>query len=541
MIQNKMDFSMYINKFFTYLLAILALSGCTVGNYVGDSDWSVSDDAFVGTPADLKQIQTSNVYGTYEDDINHRIAVLLPLSGTNAQIGKSIRQSVELAVLERKTPDISVSFYDTYGNMNDAATNALATNPDIIIGPLFAQNAHILKKNKLSETPVLSLTSDANAVGDGVMSMALMPTNGVEEIVKQIKSDDIKNFIIIAPDTNSGRMMAGTAKIAANAYEMPLIGIFYYTEKDSDSIKNAALSASMYNTRTAAHTRARQVISDVLTNETLSPIEKSNLYTQLEKLEKTETVGNVPFDGVLFLGNGDDTKALASFLRYYNVGARDAAFYGTTMWDGSDIASDYTLSGAKYATLPATNTEFATTYEQVYGIAPNRLAGFGYDATNFAIGMIHSNKSNSEYLLSPSGYIGTDGIFRIKQNGSNERALRIMQLNGSGTPSEIRPAQTNFITPIYSIDPTEITPASAMELETIGIDPDDYIRLPERFRDKYRSKTIGANIKTKTTPIQENIVTVESDNTVIKPAEFESAKQESVKRTYIDEYEIIED
>jgi hypothetical protein len=143
--------------------------------------------------------------------------------------------------------------------------------------------------------------------------------------------------------------------------------------------------------------------------------------------------------------------------------------------------------------------------------------------------------------LSPSGYIGTDGIFRIKQNGSNERALRIMQLNGSGTPSEIRPAQTNFITPIYSIDPTEITPASAMELETIGIDPDDYIRLPERLRDKYRSKTIGANIKTKTTPIQENIVTVESDNTVIKPAEFESAKQESVKRTYIEEYEIIEE
>lgn len=532
---------MYINKFFTYLLAILALSGCTVGNYVGDSDWSVSDDTFVGTPTDLKQIQTSNVYGTYEDDVNHRIAVLLPLSGTNAQIGKSIRQSVELAVLERKNPDISVSFYDTYGNMNDTTATVLATNPDIIIGPLFAQNAHILKKNKLSETPVLSLTSDANAVGDGVMSMALMPTNGVEEIVKQIKSDDIKNFIIIAPDTNSGRMMAGTAKIAANAYEMPLIGIFYYTEKDSDSIKNAALSASMYNTRTAAHTRARQVISDVLTNETLSPIEKLNLNTQLEKLEKTETVGNVPFDAVLFLGNGDDTKALASFLRYYNVGARDAAFYGTTMWDGSDIASDYTLSGAKYATLPATNTEFAATYEQVYGVAPNRLAGFGYDAANFAIGMIHSNKSNTEYLLSPSGYIGTDGIFRIKQNGANERALRIMQLNGSGTPSEIRPAQTNFISPLYSINPTEITPASAMELETIGIDPDDYVRLPERLRDKYRSKTIGANIKTKTTPIQENIVTVESDNTVIKPAEFESAKQESVKRTYIEEYEIIEE
>ena len=132
---------MYINKFFTYLLAILALSGCTVGNYVSDSDWSVSDDTFVGTPTDLKQTQTSNMYGTYEDDVKHRIAVLLPLSGTNAQIGKSIRHSVELAVLERKSPDISVSFYDTYGNMNDTATTVLATNPQ-------KQQIHRLKRQQ---------------------------------------------------------------------------------------------------------------------------------------------------------------------------------------------------------------------------------------------------------------------------------------------------------------------------------------------------------------------------------------------------------
>jgi hypothetical protein len=168
------------------------------------------------------------------------------------------------------------------------------------------------------------------------------------------------------------------------------------------------------------------------------------------------------------------------------------------------------------------------------------LAGFGYDAANMAINMVFSDQTHAQYLLSPSGYIGTDGIFRINPNGTNDRALRIMQLNGSGTPSEIRPAQTNFITPIYSINPNKISATDAMSLNTDGIDPDDYIRLPERFRDKYRSKTIGANIKTKTTPIQENIVTVESDNTVIKPAEFESAKQESVKRTYIDEYVVEE-
>ena len=113
-----------------------------------------------------------------------------------------------------------------------------------------------------------------------------------------------------------------------------------------------------------------------------------------------------------------------------------------------------------------------------------------------AINMLYSNKSQSAYLLDPSGYIGTDGLFRLKPNGDNERALRIMQLNGSGTPVEIRPAPRNFMIPLYNIEQQRISSTNSMELETSGIDPDDYIRLPERLRDKYRSKTIGANIAT---------------------------------------------
>ncbi|MBR4891717.1 MAG: penicillin-binding protein activator [Alphaproteobacteria bacterium] len=530
---------MYINKFFTYLVAMIVLAGCSNKHFMGGNDWTVSEEAFVGRPSNLEHGKYSHMYGSFSEDVQH-IAVLLPLTGQSAQVGKTIRTSVETAVLESNSQNISVSFYDTASDIDYAIDTALATNPKVIIGPLFAKDALYLKKSKPSNIPALSFTSDATAVGNGVMTMALMPNNGVEEIVKQIKSDDIKKFIIIAPDTKSGRLMADTAKLAAEIYEMPLIGIFYYTEKDSESIKNASITASMYHARTAAHTRARQVISDVLSTESLSPIEKSNLNTQLEKLEKTETVGTVPYDGILFLGNGDDTKAIASFLRYYNVSARDAAFYGTTMWEGSDIASDYTLSGAKYATLPQTNSVFSATYEQVSGTPANRLASFGYDATNMAINMIYSNKSNAAYLLDPSGYIGTDGLFRLKPNGDNERALRIMQLNGSGTATEIKPAPISFMTPLYNIEQKRISQANAMNMETNGIDPDDYIRLPERFRDKYRSKTIGANIKSETQPVHTNIVTIESDDTTIKSSDFKPVKLESVKRTYIEEYEVEE-
>ncbi|MEE1029806.1 MAG: hypothetical protein UIC65_02170, partial [Alphaproteobacteria bacterium] len=341
-------------------------------------------------------------------------------------------------------------------------------------------------------------TSDATAVGDGVMTIALMPTNGVESIVREMKSDNIKKFIIMAPDTDSGHLMAGTALRAAEISEIEPVGVFYYNERDTDSIKNTAINASLHNARTAAHTRARQVLSDILINEQLTAIEKSRLNIQLDKLSKTEAIGHLPYNAILFLGSGDDTKSLASFLRYYNVGASDAKFYGTTMWDGSDITSDLTMGGAKFATLSDPTPEFSLVYEQMSGAQPNRLASFGYDAANMAIGMMYSDKSNVAYLLDPSGYIGTDGLFRLKPTGDNERALRIMKLNASGTPQVVKPAATNFMTPLYNIEQRHIEPADPMELQTDGIDPDNYIQIPERLRSKYRSKTIGTNI-TKTT------------------------------------------
>ena len=544
MIQNKMDFSMHINRFFGFLVLLSILSGCS-GTSRRSTDWFAEYDTMItGTPKHMQYGRPSDGYGTSDTTGSvHNMAVMLPLSGDNAAVGRTIRTSIETAVLQTSPKNLSVSFYDTAPSISDAMNSVLASDPEIIVGPVFASDARFVRNAKPSDLPVISFTSDATAIGDGVMTMALMPTNGIEAIINEMISDNAQRFIILAPDTDSGHMMAGTAKYAAEIYNMPLVGIFYYTEKDSDSIKNAAINASMNNARTLAHTRARQVLSDILTNETLTALEKSSLTIQLEKLDKTDAIGGVPYDAVLFLGNGDDTKSLASFLRYYNVGARDARFYGTSMWDGSDIANDFTMSGAKFAALPAINSEYVALYEQVSGTTPNRLATFGYDAANMAIGMIYSTKSDAAYLLDPSGYMGTDGLFRMKPNGDSERALRIVELDGSGALREIKPAATTFKTPLYSINPKQISPADAFGLETDGIDPDDYIRLPERLADKYRSKTIGANTTKKSVVAPSQVVAIipeSTDTTTVTSAQFTPVKLESVSRSYIEEYEIEE-
>lgn len=544
MIQDKMDFSMHINKFFKYISTILVLSGCArFDDFTSSSDWyGEYDSAQPGTPTQMYGV-LSDGYGTIEtSDLTHRIAVLLPLSGDNAAIGKTIRTSVEMAALKNAPKNLTVSFYDTAQNLNKAIDSALATNPKIIIGPVFSADAQTLRNAKPEQLPVLSFTSDTDALGNGLMTMNLMPSNGVEAIVREMISDKVKRFIIVAPDTDSGHLIAGTAQSAADIYDLPLAGIFYYNSGDPDSIKDTASRASMHNARTAAHTRARQVLSDIIVNEQLTSNEKSKLNAQLTKLERVETLGNVPYDAILFLGNGDDTKSLASYLRYFDVSARDARFYGTTMWDGSDIASDTTMIGAKFATMPNMNPEFSTQYTKISGTTPNRLATFGYDATNIAIGMIYSDKSNAAYLLDPSGYIGTDGLFRLQPTGASERALRIMELDGSGTPRERKAAPTNFMSPLYNIEQRHISPAEQMDLETSGIDPDDYLDLPEHLSSKYRSKTIGTNITTPKTIQKSKIVAIlpEQEDEVIQTQNFTPIRLESISRTYIDDYEIYE-
>lgn len=531
---------MYMNRFFGFCAILLGLSAC---NTTPKQDWFGEYGTMeTGTPAQMQ-------YGSFDNSSElpngsmPRMAVLLPLSGENAAVGKSIRTSIETAILQRGAQSLSVSFYDTVKNPTDAFNQALSANPEIIVGPVFASDARLLRDMKPELTPVLSFTSDATAVGDGIMTMALMPTNSVEAIIKEMSSDNVKNFVILAPNTTSGQLMAGTAKNASRIYDVPLSGIFYYTEKDSESIKNATMAASMNAARTAANTRAREVLSDILTNERLTAIEKSNLTQQLDKISKSDTLGRVPYDAVLFLGNGADTKSLASFLRYYGVGARDAKFYGTALWDSTDIARDFTMSGAKYAALPEISPEFANLYEQVSGTSPNRLATFGYDAANMAVGMIYSNQSNAAYLLNPSGYVGIDGLFRLKPTGESERALRIVELDGSGTPRTVKDAPKNFLTPIYNIEQRHITPAREMALETRGINPNDYIQIPDRLQAKYKSKTYGANMTAPVQPVQPtDAVTIlpEDDSDIIVTPDFQPVTLESVHKTYIDSVEIQE-
>lgn len=540
---------MYMNKFLLFLGILAVLSGCG-GNKSGN--WYDSyEETATTTPQDVQDtyLYSTALYGSDDGGRVANITVLLPMNGPAKTVGNDIKTSIESAFLRKTKPNIKMSFYDLSG---DPATRigvmqtAINENPDIVIGPLFAEDAKTMRDIKPDELPVLSFTSDIGALGNGVMTVNLLPVQSIETVINQMQNDGAKDFIILAPNDKSGQLMASVANQAADLYNLHLSGLFYYASNNSDSIKDTAMRASLYNARNAANTRAREILSDILTKENITGETRGNLAKQLEKISRTETTGKLPYDAILLLGNGEDSKALMSFLRYYGVGNREVAFYGTTLWQDADIASDFSMIGAKYTALPEISENFINLYNTVAGKNPNHLTAFGYDAVNLALGMLFSPKSEPAYLFDPNGYVGAGGIFRLQPSGISERALRIMTLNGSGESVELKPAQTNFLKPLYNIHTTNLNSVPEKQISSRGINPGDYINIPENLRKKsaYKTTAFGANYITDTTENTTNAESIQiyedSESETISNPDYQPVKLESVSRKYIDSIEITE-
>lgn len=527
-----------INKFFYSLILMALLAGCS-----SSSRWSGYDNKSVTAPNQLYGTYVVDMYG--QSDASRNIAVLLPTSGPHATIGQTIRPAIEMAALQHAPRGARINFYDTGAeNPESTISEMLSQNPDIIIGPVFADTARILRDMKPSSIPALAFTSDLSAVGDGVLSVSLIPTNSTEAVLQAMKSDGVERFIIMAPDNTSGHIMAGAAKSVNSAYDIKNIGVFYYNEHDANSIKDITNTASMYTARSAANTRAREILANIVNNETLSAAERSSVISQLSKTNKRDVIGKLPYDAILFLGTADDTKSLVSFLRYYGVGANDVRMYGTSMWEGTDIASDVTMTGAKFATMAEIPQNLSTTYESAAGKPASRMAAIGYDATILAVNAAYADGGAMSYLVNPSGYIGANGLFRLLLNGTNERALQILRINGDGTTTPVKDASVNFINQMYVNTSNYIVPAESMPLESDGINPMNYINIPDRLRGKYKSKKYGAN----SVQHVEKVESLNNTSIVVQPAEdfsitaenYQPIQLENVSRKNIDAIEITE-
>ena len=338
-----------------------------------------------------------------QDIERHRVALLVPLSGPNAGVGKSLANATQLAILDTNTDAIRITTYDTAGpgGAANAAKQAIADGNKLILGPLLAEEAREVGPiARAANVPVLSFSNDASAAGDGVYLLGFSPSQSIERVVNYAKQNGITQFAGLIPTGLYGER-ASTAFVTA--------------------VRNAGGTITVMETY------------DGRPGSMTSAITK---------------IGRSPFQAILIAGGSNGAVTAVPIIRRGTSG-KTARILGPELWNSdSGIGSNVSLNGAWFASVPnGYYRTYAVKYRTRFGAAPYRLSTLGYDAVLLTVRISRDWKPGTDFperrLTDRDGFAGLDGAFRFGRDGVAERALEVQEV-GAGSTKTVSPAPPNF-------------------------------------------------------------------------------------------------
>ena len=320
------------------------------------------------------------------------VALLVPQSSEGtAQIAADLENAARLAAAQLDNLEIDLRVYDTAGDAEIAASvaqQAVDEGAKIIIGPLYAEAANAAGTAVADKgINVLSFSNNTTIAGVNVFVLGKTFENTARRIVSFAAKQGKKRALVIHSDRIDGQMGLNAFQDAASGSNLRIVSAQSF-ELTQESVVN-----------TVPLIRASAEIEDV---DTL--------------LLTSSSAGALPL--------------LAQLLPEAGLDPANVQYAGLTRWDIPPQTLELSgLEGGWYAVPDLTRTEnFATQFQEQYGNRPHQLASLAFDGIA-AIGALaqagFDNILTREVLTQPSGFQGVDGIFRLKDDGTNERGLAI--------------------------------------------------------------------------------------------------------------------
>ena len=338
-----------------------------------------------------------------------RIAVLLPLTGQNAALGRDLLRAVQLALGEDgPQPDVQ----DTGGTpagASTAARAAVANGDAVIVGPL--TNAETAAAaDAANGIPILAFTSDRNQGRPGVWPLGITPQQQVARLVQALSRGGRRQIAAVLPGNVFGDALADGLTTAAAQVGDPPPAIRRYQTGRAAALDTAVRELSDYAHRGGAAPAAAD------------PADPLGAPTQ------AALPGPPPFDSLLLAETGPALQSAASSLGKYDIRPPAVQVVGPATW-ARDAANLGGLADAWYAAPdPATRGAFETIYSARYGSAPPGVASIAYDATQLA--RVAAN--NPGALTQAGGYLGADGPVALRPNGQVVRGLAVFAVDPAG-------------------------------------------------------------------------------------------------------------
>ncbi|WP_136161433.1 penicillin-binding protein activator [Sphingomonas flavalba] len=323
------------------------------------------------------------------DTERHRIAVLVPTTGSVAAVGQSIANAANLAVLDTGGQRIRVTVYDTAPGAAAAAQRALADGNKLILGPLLADDVRaVAPLAQRANVPLISFSNDVSVAGRGTFIMGYNPVQSIDRVVRYARSRGVARF--------AGLMPAGT-----------------YGQRAATAMIRSVESAGGQVVAMQNFDRSR-----------------TSLAAAIGKLPKNG------YDAVLIADSGRIALQAAPLVR--KEGGADARILGTELWNTeTNLGASPAMAGAWFASVSdGLYNQLAGKYRGRYAAAPYRIASLGYDGVLLATRIAQDWRVGTAFpvqrLTDSGGFAGIDGAFRFGRDGVAERALEVKQIGGGG-------------------------------------------------------------------------------------------------------------
>lgn len=323
-----------------------------------------------------------------------RVALLVPGGTGQAQfnaMAASLENAARMGVADLNGARIDLRVYNTARDAQQAAQVALAAVADgaqIILGPLDAESANAVGVAvSPSNVNVLSYSNNAAIAGGNVFVLGKTFGNISDRLATYATSQGVNNFMIAHQDDLAGTVGRDAIATSVRQAGGTITSIEPYTFSQDGIFSRAPAIAA------AANSNGTQA---VFVTDTLQ-------------------------GGLSILASSLDSQGLTP---------ANTPLIGLARWDLNPQASS--LPGLQNGLFAVGNAAreaaFAARYESTYGQPPHPLASIAYDGIA-AIGALVAtgdrNALTAGSLTRSAGFEGATGIFRLRPNGTNQRALAV--------------------------------------------------------------------------------------------------------------------
>ena len=339
-------------------------------------------------------------------DTDIKVGLLLPLSGQQASLGRSMLQAAEMGLFDVGGDNFKLVVRDsaTSGGPAAAAREALSDKSDIVLGPLFgAELKQASAPVTAARVPMVSFSNDSSQAQPGVYILGVTPESQIARVVAYAASQGVKRFAIMTPNSAYGRLVLA-------AYQESVV-------------------------------KAGGTISQVTFYDPKSPD------LTLPVREMADAYKRSGFDALMIPEGGQRVRAFAAMLPAFEIPTGLVRLLGTAQWQDPAVAAEPALVGGWFAApAPERFQSFAQRYASLYGSQPDPRAGIVYDAVTLAAALAQSKEGGdftTARMTDPSGFSGITGVFRLSADGKTERGLAVMEI-APGTFTVKDPAPTTF-------------------------------------------------------------------------------------------------